>query len=145
MTSSYFQSTAMLIALLAAVPTARASSATFAVRAEGIKIVEGEGTVDNGKDVMVFRATAPAGKAFTLTAQGIVLPRGGKPAPGEPESGQWTFDEKLVKKLALEKKDDKTTISIRVEPTTVGVTRFRFVGTILGYERTIDVLIDAQK
>ncbi|MEI7686323.1 MAG: hypothetical protein WCL32_14985 [Planctomycetota bacterium] len=145
MMSTCFKSIAMLFALSAAAPSAWASSATFAIRAEGIKLVEGEGTAENGKDVLVFRATAPAGKAFTLTAQGIVLPRGGKPTPGEPEAGQWTFDEKLVKKLALEKKDDKTTISIRVEPTTAGVTRFRFIGTILGYERTIHVLVDVQE
>ncbi|MBM4073154.1 MAG: hypothetical protein FJ271_30165 [Planctomycetes bacterium] len=134
-----------LVTLLAAASSVGASGATFEMQARGIKLGKAKEAVEDGKDLLRIHAKAQVGKAFTLTAQGIILPRGGKAQPGEPDSGKWTIDEKAVKKLKVEKKDDKTTISIRVEPTSVGTTRLRFVGSILGYQKTIDVIVAVEK
>lgn len=119
-----------------------ASGATFAVTGSGISLGQGKDVDDGGKEIHRFVAKTTVGTPFSLTAQGIVLPRGGKPAPGEPDSGAWTFDAKTFKKLNFDGAADKTKINVRLEPTAAGMARVRFVGVILGYERTIEVLID---
>lgn len=133
-----------LLTVLAGVTTVWASGATFAITGQGIKLGEAKEVQENGKELPPrFHAKAELGKPFTLTAQGMVLPRGGKPAPGEPEAGAWSFDAKQFKRLPEDKKQvDKTKIVVQLEPTAVGESRVRFTGKILGYDRTFDVLVD---
>ena len=134
------------ILLLAGATAAWASGATFAISGLGISLGEGKEVVDGGKDLQRYSAKATVGKDFTLTAQGMIMPRGGKAQPGEPDAGAWSFDEKQFKKLVLEAPKDKTKIVIRLEPTAAGMARVRFAGKILGYDRTFEILIDvAQK
>jgi hypothetical protein len=129
-----------VLVILAGVTTALASGATFAISGQGIALSDAKGLPEDG---MQFHAKAELGKPFTLTAQGMVLPRGGKPEPSAPEAGTWTFDDKTLKRLTPDKKDaDKTKIAIRLEPTAVGTTRVRFAGKILGYERSFDVIVE---
>ncbi len=87
-------------------------------------------------------ARAVVGTPFTRTARGLVQPRGGKAQPGEPDAGAWTFDATRFKALAPDAPADKTAMVIRLGPIGPGPSRFRFVGTILGYVRTFDVLDD---
>lgn len=131
-----------LFFLLAVTATVYASGATFAVTGQGVKLSEGKETEEGGKEVIRIETRAEIGRAFTLTAQGMVMPRGGNAQPGEPEEGTWTIDEKHFKRVAVPKDADKTKISVRLEPTVAGASHVRFVGKILGYERNIDVVVE---
>jgi len=128
--------------LLLGVTAAWASSATFAITGQGITLGEAKEVAEDGKEIQRYHAKAAVGKPFTLTAQGIILPRGGKAEPGEPEAGAWSFDDKSFKTLAPEAKADKTKIVIRLDPTAPGTTRVRFAGKILGYDRNVEIMID---
>lgn len=129
-----------LLVVLATGSSALASGATFLITGQGIVLSEGKDLPDDGKQ---FHARVEMGKPFTLTAQGMVLPRGGKPEPSAPEEGAWTFEDKCVKRLTLDKKDvDKTKVVIRLEATAIGTARVRFAGKILGYQRTFDVIVE---
>lgn len=110
----------------------------------GIELGKAEEVSKDGQPLPPrFLTRAELGKPFTLLAQGIVLPRGGSEQPGEPDCGAWLFDDTAFKLLPHDKKlTDKHTIAIRLQPTAVGRTRVRFVGTILGYERTFDVILE---
>src|SRR4051794_10085012 len=105
--------------LLAGATVAWASGATFAITGQGITLGEAKEIVVDGKpQPPQFSAKAEVGEPFTLTAQGMVLPRGGKAEPSEPEKGAWTFDAKHFKQLPPEaNKADKTTVVLRLEPT----------------------------
>lgn len=129
-----------ILAVLAGVGTALASGATFSVTGQGIVLGE---PGEDGDNPIRIKAKAERGKPFTLVARGLVLPRGGKAQPGEPEAGKWDFDEKHFKKLPPDGKTaDKTKVVIRLVPTAAGTSRVRFAGKILGYEKTFDVLIE---
>jgi hypothetical protein len=133
----------ILVSLLC-VSAVWASGATFAISGQGIALGEAKEIYEDGKpQPPQIHAQAELGKPFTLSAQGMILPRGGKASPGEPEAGAWSFDVKRFKELPLDKKAaDKTMIVLRLEPTAVGRTRVRFAGKILGYEHTFDVMIE---
>jgi len=94
-----------VLMLLASPSTAWASGATFAIQGEGITLGKAKETHQDGKPLPPqFSARAELGKPFTLTAQGMVLPRGGKAQPGEPDSGAWSFDKKSFKRLRAGRK-----------------------------------------
>lgn len=133
---------ALAILLLAGATAAWASGATFAVSGQGIALGEGKEIEENGKEVVRFHGKATVGTPFTLTAQGMVLPRGGKAQPGEPDAGAWSAAGKQFKTLPPAGPADKTKIAIRLEPIAAGTARARFEGKILGYERTYEVVID---
>ena len=134
-----------ILAVFAGGTNAWASGATFAITGQGITLGAAEEVQEDGKPQPPrFQARAEVGKPFTLTAQGMVLPRGAKAQPGEPDAGAWTFDEKRFKRLSPDGPPaDKTKVLLRLEPTAVGTSRIRFAGKILGYERTFDVLVEA--
>src|SRR5262245_53548366 len=121
-----------ILAVLGGATVAWASGATFAITGKGIALGEAREVQEGGKPQPPrFHATAELGKPFTLTAQGMVLPRGGKAQPGQPDAGAWSFDRKRFKQLTVDKKQaDPTTIVIRLEPTAAGRSRVRFVGKI---------------
>lgn len=128
-----------LLAMAALVGVALASGASFAITGDGVQL----GATKDDADPVRIPAKAELGKPFTLVAQGIVLPRGGTPQPGEPDAGSWTFDEKRFKRLQADGKSaDKTKVIVRLEPTAVGASPVRFTGKILGYERTFEVVVD---
>lgn len=128
-----------LLATATLVGVALASGATFAITGDAVQL----GAAKEEGDLVRIPAKAELGKPFTLVAQGIVLPRGGTPQPGEPDAGAWTFDEKRFKRLPPDgKQADKTKVVVRLEATAAGVAPVRFAGKILGYERTFEVLID---
>ena len=131
-----------VILLLAVATAAWASGATFAITGQGISLGEGKEVVEGGKELQRYQAKATVGIPFTLTAQGIVLPRGGKAEPAAPEAGAWTIDEKQFKKLKPEGAADKTKVVLRLDPTVAGTTRVRFAGKILGYDRVFEIVID---
>lgn len=128
-----------VLAVLVGVGVALASGATFDITGQGVRLSAAK---EDG-DLIRLKARAELGKPFTLVAQGMVLPRGGKPQPGEPDAGTWAFDEKHFKKLSPDgKAADKTKVAIRLEPTAAGTSRVRFVGKILGYERKFEVEVE---
>lgn len=120
-----------------------ASGASFVLSGKGIDLGKAEEVVENDKPLVRHHAKIEAGKPFTLTAQGMVFPRGAaKGSPSEPESGAWSFDEKRFEKATPEKKADKSEVVIALKPTATGKSRVRFTGKILGYERTFEVVIE---
>jgi hypothetical protein len=129
-----------ILAVFAGAGIALASGATFSVTGQGIVLGEPR---EDGDNPILIKAKAELGKPFTLVAQGLILPRGGKAQPGEPEAGKWTLDEKHFKTLPPDgQATDKTKVVLRLEPTAAGMSRVRFAGKILGYERTFEVLIE---
>ncbi len=131
------------LALLVGITAAWASGATFAITGQGITLGEANEVTEGGTvQPPRFHARAAVGRPFTLTAQGMVQPRGGNAQPGEPDAGAWTFDAKRFKKLAPDAPADKTKVVLRLEPTAAGPARVRFAGKILGYDRAFDILID---
>ena len=131
-----------VLVLLAGVPAAWGSSATFVITGHGITLGAAKDVEGGAEQPLRFHARATVGKPFTLTAQGVVLPRGGKAQPGEPDAGAWTFDGKRFKAVAPAARADKTKVVIRLEPTAPGPSHIRFTGTILGYERVFEVLVE---
>lgn len=132
-----------LVALLAFGSVVLASSAGFLISAKGIDLGKGEEVVEKEKDVVRYKVKAEVGKPFTLTAQGVVYPRGvvvGQPSA--PESGAWEFDATAFKKSAPVGKPDETQVSVTLTPQAAGSSRIRFTGKILGYERTYDLLVE---
>lgn len=120
---------------------AGASSATFQITGRGINLGQSEEVEEDGQWFLRYRATIAVGQPFALTAQGSVSSRGGGTAAAEPESGDWTFDGKQFKKLDADAPAEATDVVIRLEATTPGVARVRFKGTILGYERSFEIVI----
>jgi hypothetical protein len=135
---------AALVLVLAGASAAWASSAGFELRGVGIDLGKAEEVHEGGKPLPPrFHVKAERGKPFTLIAQGMVYPRGAKGQPGEPDAGAWLFDDAAFKLVPHEKKGlDKTMVAVRLEPTAVGRTRVRFVGEVLGYYKTYDVIVD---
>jgi len=115
------------------------SGATFKITAEGVSLDK----ADENQEIPQYRTKAEVGKPVTLIAQGIVIPRGQVGQPGEPDVGAWLFDDGVFQLVALNKKNqDPTKIMINLKPTKAGITRVRFVGTILGREAKFDVLVE---
>jgi hypothetical protein len=138
--SNRLTGTLVILGMLVSVGSIWASGATFAITGQGIVL----GAEKEGEDgVSRIRTTAVVGKAFTLVAQGLALPRGGKPQPTEPEAGAWKFDAKHFKQLEpVGKPGDKTQVAIRLEPLVAGPARIRFTGKVLGYERQVEVQVE---
>jgi hypothetical protein len=132
------------LVVLAAAGTVWASAAGFAIRGLDVELGKAEEPMENGKPLPPrFHVKVEKGRAFTLCAQGMVYPRGAKEQPGEPECGAWLFDDAAFKLMAHDKKQaDNTKVLIRLQPTAVGRTRVRFVGEILGYAHTFDVMVE---
>ncbi|VTU02816.1 unnamed protein product [Gemmataceae bacterium] len=124
--------------VLAAAGVAHASGATFAITAEGAKL----GAPEDG-DIPKYTLKVDVGQTVTLAAQGMVLPRGGNPAPAEPDAAAWLFDDAAFQLQPLEKeKADKTKAVVVLKALKPGTTKVRFVGNILGYERKYDVVVE---
>jgi hypothetical protein len=133
-----------LVAILAAASAVHASGAGFVVGGKGIDLGKPEEAVEKGETVYRYKAKAVVGKPFTLTAQGVVYPRGAvKGQPSAPDSGAWGFDAKALKKSATKGKADRTEVAVTLTPRAAGASRVRFVGKILGYDRSYEVLVEA--
>lgn len=131
------------LALLLAAPAARGSGASFVITGKGITLGKPEEVTEKGKTLARFKAKAEVGKPFTLVARGVVFPRGAvKGQPAEPDSGSWAFDAKQFKKLAPDRKAEKSEVVLTLDPTAAGPARVRFTGKILGHERTFEVLVE---
>jgi hypothetical protein len=127
-----------VLGVLAAAAPALASGASFVLSAEGAKL----GAPEDG-DIPKYTLKVAAGQTVTLTAQGMVMPRGGAAAPGEPDAAAWLFDDAAFQLQPLEKeKADKTKASVVLKALKPGTTKVRFVGNILGYEKKYDVLVE---
>lgn len=128
----------MLVCLTAA--NAEASSANFRITATGTKLVAS----DEATEIPQFTAALEVGQTATFAAQGLALPRGGKPAPFEPDAGAWLFDDESFQLQRSEKdkeKADKSKIEVSLKALKPGKHRLRFVGIVLGYERKFDVTV----
>ncbi len=140
------------VAAFSITSTTWASSADFTIRGEGIDLGKPEEVYENGKPLPPrLHANVEMGKTFKLIAQGMAYPRPARGAeakvpegtPCEPEAGTWRVEEGQFQISMPDKKEtDKTTIVIQLRPAAVGRGRVRFTGTVLGYERTFDVLVD---
>ena len=126
-----------------------ASGANFVVRSEGVEL--GQAKEDyakgaDGKQVPLpprFDVKLEQGQPFTLVAQGVVLPRGGRSTPHEPDAGAWLFDDEQLQLVPHDKKlYDKTMVAVRLKALKPGQTKIRFVGEVLGYYHRLDVFVD---
>jgi len=129
--------------------SARASSAGFVLSAQGIELGKPEEVVVNNQAQPVrYATTIEVGKTFTLLAQGRIYPRSSNPevakgSPSEAEEARWRFDDQDFKLVEHDAKEyDKAMTVLRLQANTIGRTRVRFTGKILGYVRTFDILID---
>ncbi len=122
-----------------------ASGATFEIRAVGITLGEAKEAIEDEKDLIRITTKAQVGKPFTLMAQGMALPRGGKAEPIKPDSGKWSYDEKAFKTLKPAQKEDPTIVPLAVEASTPGTFRFRFEGKVLGYPKIVVVVVEVGK
>ncbi|HVF10504.1 MAG TPA: hypothetical protein VNA16_06865 [Abditibacteriaceae bacterium] len=128
---------------------ARASSANFVLSSQDIDLGQPEEVFENGQPQPPRYATkVELGQPFTLIAQGWVYPRSSDPkvakgSPATAEAARWRFDDEDFKLLEHDARHfDETMTVVRLQPTTIGRTRIRFQGQVLGYERTFDILID---
>jgi hypothetical protein len=121
---------------------AHASSASFQIRGDGIKL--GEPTEETAEQPLQYSATIEQGKPFTLTAQGVVLARGEKkPEPFEPDAAAWLFDDEVLQLVPHDKsKVDKTMTVVALQASKPGKTRIRFTGNVLGYDRKFDIQLE---
>src|SRR5688572_17018677 len=124
---SRFPRALAFIVALAASSAALASGAGFLVSGKGIDLGKPEEAVEKGEEVHRYKARAEVGKPFTLTAQGVVYPRGAvKGQPSEPDSGAWAFDGKAFKKSVAGGKAGETEVAVTLTPLAAGISRVRF-------------------
>ncbi len=127
---------ALLIATAALV---QASGAGFTISATGATL----GKADESTEIPRYIVKLEVGHTLTLSAQGIVMPRGAPAQPGEPDAAAWLFDDAAFQLEPLDKaKADKTKSVIVLKALKVGQTRVRFVGNILGREQKHDVMVE---
>ena len=139
----------LIIVAMSQLSPARASSANFVLKSDGIELGEGEVRVENGIEQPTrYNAKIEAGQSFTLVAQGWAYPRSPDPevskgSPATPEKAQWRFDGEDFKLLAYDAlQSDKTKCILSLQAETPGLTRVRFSGQVLGYKRSFDILIE---
>ena len=139
----------VFVAALLCPGSAWGSGANFVLRGEGVELGEAKEiyvTDADGKQAPLpprYEIKLEQGRPFTLVAQAVVLPRGGRSTPYEPGAGAWLFDDEQLQLLPHDKKRyDKTMIAIRLKALKAGQTRIRFVGDVLGYYHRFDVLVN---
>jgi hypothetical protein len=129
---------------LACATAALGSSATFVVTATGIELGKPEEVTEKDKTVTRYSVKAEVGKPFTLTAQGRAYGRGDtKGQPTAPDSGEWSFDGKAMAKGKVGKKADESEVVVTLTPSSAGKSIVRFTGKVLGYERNVEVVVEA--
>ena len=128
--------------LLAAGSVALAGGANFYIRAEGLAPAKaGEDIAKAGVFREKIAGKGTVGKPFTLVAQGMVLPRGGKPSPAAG-TGAWTYDEKAFTKAGALPKGGKGAIAVTLTPKKAGTYRITFAGEVLGYKTTLEAVVE---
>ena len=135
----------LFLAIFAQLPS-HASSAGFVLSAQNIELGAPEDAVENNQAQPPRYATKiEQGQTFTLLAQGRAYARGGKAegSPMAPDSARWRFDDEDFKLIAHDAKEFDASISaLRLQAQTIGRTRIRFSGTVLGYKRSFDIVVD---
>ena len=136
--------TLILPVLLAWSSPAWGSSAGFDLRSQGIDLGKAEEAYENSQPQPPrYHVKVERGKTFTLTAQGMAYPRGKAGEPCQPDAGRWRFDAEDLTAMPVGAKEfDKTIVPVRLRADTIGRTRIRFVGKVLGYEHSFDILVD---
>lgn len=128
------------VALLATAGVAHASGAGFTLSAAGADLGKPD---DESAEVPKYRVKLGVGQTVTLTAQGVVMPRGAAAQPGEPDAAAWLFDDAAFQLTPHDKaKADRTKTVVALKALKAGQTRVRFVGNILGREQKYDILIE---
>jgi hypothetical protein len=126
--------------VLATAGVVHASGASFVISAEAGGPALGKPT---DGEIPQYSLKMEVGQTVVLTAQGMVMPRGAAPSPGEADAAAWLFDDALFQLAPLDKaKADKTKTTVALKALKEGKTRVRFVGNILGYERKYDVMVE---
>ena len=117
------------------------SGATFRISAVGAKLSQPN---DENAEIPTYQLKTTVGQAITLVADGIVIPRGQGPMPGDIDAGAWLFDDEAFKLVpTAHAKGDKTKSVIMLEPLKAATkTRVRFVGDILGRYQKFDVIVE---
>jgi len=129
-----------MVAVTLACGLTQASGAAFKLSAVGVELGK---PVDENTEIPKYKVKVKVGQAFTLVAEGIIMPRGGADAPGDIDAGAWLFDDEIFKLSASDKaKQDKTKQVVTITATKAGSTRVRFVGDILGRYHKYDVMVE---
>ena len=131
-----------LAVLLAGASAALAGAANFYIHAEGLAPAKaGDAISKPGVFREKIAGKATVGKPFTLVAQAMALPRGGKPSPTEG-TGTWTYDEKAFDKGKKPAKEGKGTIAVTLVPRKAGTYRIKFAGEALGYKAGLEAVVE---
>ena len=126
--------------LLATCGGAAASGAGFRISAVGADLGKPD---DEGAEIPKYQIKVALGQTVTLVANGIVIPRGQGPSPGDIDAGAWLFDDEAFKLVAPENaKPDRTKSVVALSALKPGRSRVRFVGDILGRYHKFDVIVE---
>jgi hypothetical protein len=132
---------AAFVLLITACDMVQSSGAGFTITTIGQHL----GAIDETGEIPIYNLQMQVGQTVTFVSQGIVMPRGKSSQPSEPDAGAWLFDDTAFQLLPNDKNQfDKTqiTVTLKALDNVLGQKRVRFVGSILGYDRKYDVLVE---
>ena len=95
-----------------------------------------------------YTANITVGQSLEVIAKGWAYPRSRNPevAKGKPmkaTAGTWMFDDQTLKLLKTQ--SDETQHKLVLKATTPGQYKIRFVGVVLGYNKTCEILVTISK
>jgi hypothetical protein len=141
---SRFTLCAVFVVLITVCDVVQSSGAGFMITARDQHLTEADEMEGNP----AYNVQMQVGQTLTLVSQGIVMPRGQPSQPSEPDAGTWLFDDAVFQLLPYDKNNFDNTqvpIALKALKSVVGQTRVRFVGNILGYDRTYDVFVQVKE
>lgn len=125
-----------------------ASSANFEFRGQNIELSEVTwGYYDQENKKMIWpkiNAKVNINEPFAIIAQGMTYPKSPNPKslPCKPDEGVWLFDDEIFELQKLDRTNFKENeIGIKLKALSPGETRIRFIGIVLNYMRTFDIIV----
>lgn len=135
------------ISMILTLPT-WASSANFEFRGQNIELSEVTwGYYDQENEKMIWpkiNAKIKVNQPFTMIAQGMTYPKSPNPKSShcKPDEGVWLFNDEVFELQILDRTNLKENeIGIRLKALSPGETRIRFIGIVLNYRRTFDIIV----
>ena len=125
------------------------SSANFEFRGQDIELSEviwGHYDQENKKVIWPkINAEVKINEPFAIIAQGMTYPKSPNPKslPYKPDEGVWLFDDEIFELQILDRTDFKENeIGIGLKALSPGETRIRFIGIVMNYMRTFDIIVN---
>ena len=104
--------------------------------------------IERPKENGAYTVNIAVGQSLEIIAKGWAYPRSRDPevAKGMPmkaAAGTWMFDDKRFK--LLKTLSDETQHKLVLKATTPGQYKIRFVGVVLGYNKTCEIMVNISK